>query len=96
LLILLLVLCIVIQWGPALQCGAANTAAPTLFVSFHHYLYWLNWQCSQCIGGTDMLPPLVMKMPTGSTNKHISQILFVLAAKMYLWEIVSCTNTNGA
>jgi hypothetical protein len=29
----LLVLCIVILWGLALQCGATNTAAPTLFVS---------------------------------------------------------------
>jgi hypothetical protein len=35
-----------------------------------------------------------MKMQTASTNKHISQIFFVLAAPMYWWEMVSCTNIN--
>jgi hypothetical protein len=35
------------------------------------------------IGGTDPVPPLVMEMQTGSTNNHLSQIFFVLAAPMY-------------
>jgi hypothetical protein len=33
-------------------------------------------------GGTGTVPPLVMEMQTGSTNNHISQIFFVLAAPM--------------
>jgi len=33
-------------------------------------------------GGTSTVPPLVMEMQTGSTNNHISQIFFVLAAPM--------------
>jgi hypothetical protein len=37
----------------------------------------------QSIGGTEMFPQLVMEMQTGSTNNHISQIFFVLAASMY-------------
>ncbi len=36
----------------------------------------------QCNGGTNTIPPLVMEMQTGSTNIHISQIFFVLAAPM--------------
>jgi hypothetical protein len=36
----------------------------------------------QCNGGTNTVPPLVMEMQTGSTNNHISQIFFVLAAPM--------------
>jgi len=34
----------------------------------------------QCIDGTDMFPPTVLEMQTGSTNNHVSQIFFVLAA----------------
>ncbi len=48
------------------------------------------------IGGTDMFPPIAMEMQTGSTNKHISKIFFVLASPMYWWEMVSCTNNNSA
>ncbi len=33
-------------------------------------------------GGTNTIPPLVMEMQTRSTNSHISQIFFVLAAPM--------------
>jgi hypothetical protein len=33
-------------------------------------------------GGTGIVKPLVMEMQTGSTNNHISQIFFVLAALM--------------
>jgi hypothetical protein len=36
----------------------------------------------QSNGGTDTVPPLVMEMQTGSTNNHISQVFFVLAAPM--------------
>jgi hypothetical protein len=32
--------------------------------------------------GASTVPPLVMGMQTGSTNNHISQIFFVLAAPM--------------
>jgi hypothetical protein len=64
----------------------------------------------QCNGGTNTVPPLVMEMQTGSTNIHISQIFFVLAAPMEWWYwlaapvlmvrykedcYVSSTNTNG-
>ncbi len=38
------------------------------------------------IGGTKHVPPLVMEMKTDSTNNHISQIFFVLAAPMYWWD----------
>jgi hypothetical protein len=44
----------------------------------------LYYQCT--VGGTDMFPPLVMEMQTGSTKNHISQIFFVLAAPMYWWD----------
>jgi hypothetical protein len=50
----------------------------------------------QSNGGTEMFPPLVMEMQTGSTNNHISHIFFVLAASMCWWELVSSTSTNGA
>jgi hypothetical protein len=33
-----------------------------------------------------MFPPLVMEIKTGSTNNHITQIYFVLAALMYWWD----------
>jgi hypothetical protein len=33
-------------------------------------------------GGTGTVPTLVMVVQTGSTNNHISQIFFVLAAPM--------------
>ncbi len=33
-------------------------------------------------GGTGTVSPLVMELQTGSTNNHISQIFFVLAAPM--------------
>ncbi len=33
-------------------------------------------------GETGTVPPLVMELQTGSTNNHISQIVFVLAAPM--------------
>jgi hypothetical protein len=36
----------------------------------------------QCFGGNNTVPPLVMEIKTGSTNNHISQIFFVLAAQM--------------
>jgi hypothetical protein len=36
----------------------------------------------QCNGGTNTGPPLVMEIETGSTNNHISQMFFVLAAPM--------------
>jgi hypothetical protein len=36
----------------------------------------------QCNGGTNTVPPLVMEKQTDSTNNHISQIFFVLAAPM--------------
>jgi hypothetical protein len=32
----------------------------------------------QCIGGTVLVPLLVMEMQTGSPNNHISLIFFVL------------------
>jgi hypothetical protein len=35
------------------------------------------------IAGTGTVPSKVMEMQTGSTNNHISQIFFVLAAPMY-------------
>ncbi len=38
--------------------------------------------CHHTNGGTGIVPPLVMEMQTGSTNNHISQIFFVLAAPM--------------
>jgi hypothetical protein len=34
-----------------------------------------------------------MEMQTGSTNKHIFQIFFVLAAPMYWWEMFRCAPT---
>ncbi len=37
----------------------------------------------QCIGGTGMLPPLVMEMQTCSTN---NRIFCVLTAPMYWWD----------
>jgi hypothetical protein len=40
----------------------------------------------QCIGGTDMFPQLVTDMQTGSTNNHISPIIFVLAAPTHWWD----------
>jgi hypothetical protein len=43
-----------------------------------------NWQCITNVL-VDMFPPLVMEMLTGSTNNHIFQIYFVLAAPMYWW-----------
>jgi hypothetical protein len=42
----LLVLCIPILWGQTLHCVAANTAAPTLFVS------------TTTIGGTGNVSPM--------------------------------------
>ncbi len=33
-------------------------------------------------GGTGTVPPLVMELQTDSTNNHIFQIFFVLAAPM--------------
>jgi hypothetical protein len=70
-------------------------------------MYWWNRHVStnvlvelrffyQYSAGTDMFPPIAMKMRTGSNNKHISQIFFVLAAPVWWWEMVSCTNTNSA
>jgi hypothetical protein len=40
----------------------------------------------ECIRVTDMFPPLVVQMHTGSTNNHISQIFFLLAASVYWWD----------
>jgi len=37
----------------------------------------------ECIRVTDMFPPLVVQMHTGSTNNHISHIFFLLAAPVY-------------
>ena len=37
-----------------------------------------------------------MEMQAGIPNKHICLIFFVLAAPMYCWKMVSCTNSNGA
>jgi hypothetical protein len=33
-------------------------------------------------GGTGTVPPLVIELQTGSTNNHISQIFFLLAAPL--------------
>jgi hypothetical protein len=38
------------------------------------------------------VPPIGKKLRTGSTNNHISRILFMLAAPIYWWEMVSSTN----
>jgi hypothetical protein len=42
-----------------------------------------------------MFPPKVMKLKTGRTNNHISQIFFILTAPIYWWKMVSCTYTTG-
>jgi hypothetical protein len=46
---------------------------------------WYSVCTTMTNGGTGTVPPLVMEMQTGSTNNHISQIFFVLAAPMYWW-----------
>jgi hypothetical protein len=43
---------------------------------------WYTACTTMTIGGTGTLPSLVMELQTGSTNNHISQIFFVLAAPM--------------
>jgi hypothetical protein len=43
---------------------------------------WYNVCTTRTNGGTGTVPPLIMKMQTGSTKNHISQIFFVLAAPM--------------
>jgi hypothetical protein len=51
----------------------------------HHFLkilYVAITMYHQCNGGTNTVLPLVMEMQTGSTNNHVSQIFFVLAAAM--------------
>ncbi len=50
----------------------------------------------QCNDGTNTVPPLVMGMQSGSTNNHISQIFFVLAAPNVMVVLVSSTSTNSA
>jgi hypothetical protein len=47
------------------------------------------------IGGANMFPPIVMEMQTGSTNKHISQIFFPLAAPMYWWVPILVVRYKG-
>jgi hypothetical protein len=37
------------------------------------------------------VPPIVKEMQTDSTNNHIFQIFFMLAAPIYWWEKVRCT-----
>ncbi len=66
-----------------------STAAP-FFQNF--FMFAATLQCTLVVGysvcttmtngGTGTVPPLVMEMQTGSTNNHISQILFALAAPM--------------
>jgi hypothetical protein len=66
------------------------TATPTLFQILKLFSFLRIYVFSisigetgifhQCIDGTDMFPPTVMQMHTGSTNNHVSQIFFVLAA----------------
>jgi hypothetical protein len=55
----------------------------------HHYNVLLAVLYTVCTtmtnGGTGIVPPLVMELQTGSTNNHISQIFFVLAAPMSWW-----------
>jgi hypothetical protein len=41
---------------------------------------WYSVCTTMTNGGTGTVSPLVMEMQTGSTNNHISQIFFVLAA----------------
>jgi hypothetical protein len=43
---------------------------------------WYSVCTTMTNGGKGTVPPLVMEMQTGSTNNHISQIFFVLAAPM--------------
>ncbi len=43
---------------------------------------WYTVCTTMTNGGTGTVPPLVMELQTGSTNNHISQIFFVLAAPM--------------
>ncbi len=53
----------------------ANMAAPTVPV-FHIRTNTLLMRClHQYTGGTDMFPPIVMEMQTGSTNNHIPRFL---------------------
>ncbi len=60
-----------------ISTGGAGTVPPLVLVE-----QALNHQCN---GKTNTVPPLVMEMQTGSTNSHISQIFFVLAAPVYKW-----------
>jgi hypothetical protein len=39
-----------------------------------------------------LVPPIGKELQTGSTNNHISLIIFLLAAPIYWWEMVSSTN----
>jgi hypothetical protein len=43
---------------------------------------WYTVSTTMTNGGTGTVSPLVMELQTGSTNNHISQIFFVLAAPM--------------
>jgi hypothetical protein len=48
--------------------------------------------CTVYIGGSELVPPLVMDIQTGSTNNHISQIFFVFAAPMYWLDWLASPN----
>jgi hypothetical protein len=56
------------------------------------FMFVASLQCTSAVydtvcttmtnGGTGTVPPLVMELQTDSTNNHIFQIFFVLAAPM--------------
>jgi hypothetical protein len=66
-------LCLQHHYNVLEQCGTVPVP-PGLMVEKALY--------HQCNGEPKTVPPLFMEMKTGSTNNHISQIFFVLAAPM--------------
>ncbi len=85
--------------------GAATMAASTLFqivtlffyfwACFYH-VYWWNWHCSTIVFvEVACFHQLLWKCKQAATI-ITSQIFFLLAAPMYLCEMISCTKTNRA
>jgi hypothetical protein len=58
-------------------------SACTLFAYLH---WWNRHRFHQYIGETEMFPPIVMKLKTGRTNNHISQIFFYINSTNLLVE----------